>query len=264
MRLGKWYNFCMKRKIIVGNWKMEPTTLIEAKRICNKIKIVAGKLKSTYVTMCPPSIYISSLISKNKNSLPKINIGAQNVYYEEHGAFTGEISPAMLKDMGVTHVILGHSERRNIGETDEIISKKVQKTLEFGIHPIVCVGEKERDAHGLYLETLKAQIKNSISKAPKKLINQLIIAYEPIWAIGAKEAMDPAIIHEMSLFVKKVLSDIYGHDSAINTPVLYGGSVNFRNAIDIINKGQVDGLLIGRESVNIPGFIELLKEVDKV
>ncbi len=170
----------------------------------------------------------------------------------------------MLKDIGVTHIIVGHSERRAGGETDEIVAKKTQAVLEIGIHPIVCVGEKERDAHGLYLETLKDQIKNSLANAPKKLINQLIIAYEPIWAIGAKEAMDPSIVHEMSLFIKKVLSDIYGHDNAINTPILYGGSVNFRNASDIIEKGQVDGLLIGRESVNIPGFIELLKAVDTV
>ncbi len=254
----------MKRKIIVGNWKMEPTTLSGARRIWTKVRKVSNQLNSTYTVICPPILYISKFISKEKVVSPLISVGAQNAYSEDHGAFTGEVSPAMLQDMGVTHIIVGHSERRDMGETDEIISKKVQAILETGIHPIVCVGERERDEHGLYLETLKNQIKNSLAKAPKKLINQLIIAYEPIWAIGAKDPMDPMIIHEMSLFIKKVISDIYGHDNAINTPILYGGSVNFRNAKEIIEKGQVDGLLVGRESVNIPGFIELLKSVDSI
>jgi len=227
----------MKRKIIVGNWKMEPTSLAEARRIWNKVKNSSKQFKSIYIVVCPPSLYISKFSSNNK-PLPVVSIGAQNVYSEEHGAHTGEISAPMLKDIGVTHIIVGHSERRAGGETDEIVAKKTQAVLEIGIHPIVCVGEKERDAHGLYLETLKDQIKNSLANAPKKLINQLIIAYEPIWAIGAKEAMDPSIVHEMSLFIKKVLSDIYGHDNAINTPILYGGSVNFRNAKEIIENAK--------------------------
>lgn len=252
----------MKRKIIVGNWKMNPTTMEEAVNIFKKIKNTALKLASTHVIVCPPFPYISRFASvKGK---PVVAVGAQNVFFEERGAFTGEVSAVMLRDLGVTHVIVGHSERRAEGESDEIVAKKVGAVLDAGIHPIICVGEKERDIHGLYLDVLKAQIKNSLSKVPKKLVNQLIIAYEPVWAIGAKEPMEPAIIEEMSIFIRKVISDIFGQENALKTTVLYGGSINFRNAPDIISRGKVDGLLVGRESVNIPGFVELLKAADAV
>ena len=253
----------MKRKIIVGNWKMNPTTYADAQNIFKKIKNTASKLNSTHVVMCPPLVYIAKFASpKTLSKVKSAGVGAQNVYFEPQGAFTGEVSAPMLKDLGVSHVIVGHSERRAGGETDEVISKKVLAVLEAGIHPILCVGESEHDSHGLYLETLKNQIKASLSKVPKRLLNQIIVAYEPVWAIGAKEPMDAATIEEMTIFIKKVLSDIGDHESAIATPILYGGSINFRNAPDIMVRGKVDGLLVGRESVNTPGFIELLKAVD--
>lgn len=250
----------MKKKLIVGNWKMNPNTLLEAKRIYRSVRKASINLTKTEVVVCPPFIYTGIFLNK-KNDTP-VSIGTQDVYFEEQGAFTGEVSTLMLRDLGVRYVIVGHSEKRAKGDTEEIISKKVQALLEVGIHPILCVGEKERDDHGLYLETLKNQIKNSLNKVQKKHIDKLIIAYEPLWAIGAKEAMTPSLVHEMALFVKKVLSDMYGHDKAIETPVLYGGSVNFRNAGDILIQGEVDGLLVGRESINSTGFVELLKAVD--
>ncbi len=254
----------MKRKIIVGNWKMNPTSLEEAQNIFKKIKAASTKLKSTHVVMCPPYAYIGKFAPLKSTSKSKITVGlgAQDVFHELQGAFTGEVSAQMLKSLGLTHVIVGHSERRAQGETDELISKKALAALEAGIHPIICVGEAIRDTQSIYLETLKNQIKNSLSKIPKKLLGQILVAYEPVWAIGAKEAMDPATIEEMAIFVKKVISDISDHDSAISTPVLYGGSINFRNAPDVMLRGKVDGLLVGRESVNPPGFIELLKAVD--
>ena len=253
----------MKRKIIVGNWKMNPTSLSEALRVFKAVKKTAERLNSIHIVICPPFLYIPKLISSSRTISP-VGIGAQDVFFEQQGANTGEISPVMLKDMRVTHVIVGHSERRSMGESDETIAKKVEAVLETGIHPILCVGESERDPHALYLDILKNQIKNSLAKTPKKLINQLIIAYEPVWAIGAKEAMDPAVIEETTIFIRKTLSDIFGYDNALKTPVLYGGSINFRNAPDIITRGKVDGLLVGRESVNVPGFIELLKSIDSL
>ena len=252
----------MKKKIIVGNWKMNPIALKEAMKIFSSVRRTASKLSSTHVVICPPLLYVQKFASSR--AVSPISIGAQNVFFEEQGHFTGEISSSMLKNIGVNHVIVGHSERREMGETDEIISKKVQAVLEMGIHPILCVGEKERDVHGLYLDVLKSQIKNSLAKTTKKLIGQVIMAYEPVWAIGAKEPMDPAIIQEMAIFVRKVISDMFGHENAMKTLVLYGGATNFRNASDIINLGKVDGLLVGRESVNVPGFVELLKAVDAV
>ena len=239
---------------------MNPVTLDEAKRIYRSVKNISSKLSNTEVVVCPPFVYLGNF-ANSKFSNP-VSLGSQDAFFEEQGAFTGEVSPFMLKNLGISYVIVGHSERRAMGETDEIIAKKIQLLLETGIHPVLCVGEKERDSHGAYLDVLKNQIKDSLNKVPKKHIGKLIVAYEPIWAIGAKEAMSPEDIHETALFIKKVLSDIYGHDEALRTPVLYGGSVNFRNAGDIIFKGQVDGLLVGRESINPPGFAELLKTVD--
>ncbi|MDP3962294.1 MAG: triose-phosphate isomerase [bacterium] len=252
----------MKRKIIVGNWKMNPTTLSEAVNLFKKVKNTAQRLAHTHVIVCPPFPYITKFTSSTAK--PSVGIGAQNAFFEERGAFTGEVSPVMLRDLGVSHVIIGHSERRAEGESDEIVAKKVQAVLESGIHPIVCVGEKDRDAHGLYLDILRIQIKNSLAMIPKRLANQLVIAYEPVWAIGSKEPMEPAVIEETVIFIRKILADIFGQENALRTVILYGGSINFRNAPDIIIRGKVDGLLVGGESVNIPGFTELLKAVDVV
>ncbi len=250
----------MKKRIIVGNWKMNPTTLDEAKRIFKSTKNTADKLKSVIVVLCPPFVYISTLLNFRIES--SVSIGAQDVYFEEVGSFTGEISPLMLKDLGISYVIVGHSEKREKGQTDEMVAKKVAMLLDIGINPILCIGEKERNEDGSHLDFLKSQIKNSLNKVPKKSIRKLIIAYEPIWAIGVKEAMKPEDIYEMSIFIRKVLADIYGYEEAVAVSVLYGGSVNFRNALEIFEKGQIDGLLVGRESVNVSGFVELLKTID--
>lgn len=252
----------MKKKIIVGNWKMNPTTLDEAKRLFKTIKRTAIKLPKVDVVMCPPFVYIPAMLRGNVDA--SVSIGAQNTNSEPHGSFTGEVSSPMLKDLGITHVIVGHSERRSMGETDEMISKKVQSLLDADIRPILCFGEKLREDSGVHLDFLKEQIKNSLNKVSKKNIDKLIVAYEPVWAIGAKEAMSPENIYEMTIFIRKVLSDIYGQDMAISTPVLYGGSVNFRNALDIFVKGKVDGLLVGRESVNSVGFVELLGVAESI
>jgi triosephosphate isomerase len=252
----------MNKKLIVGNWKMNPSTLEEAKRIYRSVNNISKKLSSAKVVICPPFVYIKSFISKNAQS--SIIIGAQDVFVEQEGSFTGEVSISMLKNLGVEYVIVGHSERRKLGETDEIIARKVQLILDAGIKPILCIGEEVRDINGNYLEFVKNQIKNSLNKVSKKLINNLIIAYEPIWAIGALEAMAPADIHEMSLFVRKVLSDLYGHKHALSTQILYGGNANFRNVAEIIKDGQVNGLLLGRASINSTGFVELLKTVDSL
>lgn len=252
----------MNKKIVVGNWKMNPTSIEEAKRIYRSINKIAKKLIHTDVVICPPFVYMKLFLNKTNKS--PIKIGAQNLFVEEQGPYTGEISSLMLKDFGSYCVIVGHSERRALGESDEIVSKKVQMVLESGMSPILCIGEKERDSGGNYLHFIKEQIKNSLNKIPKKLIDKLIIAYEPLWAIGAKEAMKPSDVHEMLLFIKKVLSDIYGHEDAMSTKILYGGSVNFRNAAEILNGGQVNGFLVGRESLNSTSFTELLKVVDSI
>jgi triosephosphate isomerase len=249
-------------RLIVGNWKMNPGTLDEAKKIARKTKNAAALLKRTDIVVCPPFVFISACTPRKKSL--HFHIGAQSVSTESSGPHTGEVSALMLKDLGVDYVIAGHSEERARGDTNEIVSKRVNAILEAGLTPIVCVGEKSRNEDGSHFEFLKTQIKDTFNNVAKKYAKDIILAYEPIWAIGAKEAMNPEQVYEMSLFVKKVFADIFSPEVAMKVTVLYGGSVNFRNAADIMKIGQIDGLLVGRESVNTPGFIELIRAVDAV
>ena len=263
------------QKIVIGNWKMNPLTVAETKRIIASVKKEAKKSVRTTVVMCPPFPFVGYALSKEPEKIGAkgvVAVGAQNVFYEEQGAYTGEVSARQLKDMGLHYVIVGHSERRRVGEnsfaseTDEIVAKKAIAVAQIGMVPILCVGETVRDQQGEYLEFLKNQIRASLQGFSKKFVieHRLIIAYEPVWAIGAKEAMTPMLIHEMTIFIKKVLADLYGQDEAFDVPILYGGSVNFRNAAEIVREGEVSGLLVGRESVNAPGFVELIRAVDEI
>lgn len=253
-------------KLVLGNWKMNPVSLAEAKRIIKETKKIAAKLSSTKVVVCPPFQYLSLITARAavSKALGKIGVGAQNAHAIDQGSFTGEVSAPMLKNMGVGYTIIGHSERRKMGETDEVVAKKAKTVIESGMTAVICIGENVRDEQGTYLDELRTQIKASLQGIARKDMKQVVMAYEPVWAIGAKEAMTPALVHETSIFIKKVLSDTYGQEEGVKVPILYGGSVNFRNARDIIAQGQVDGLLVGRESLNPPGFAELLKEVDSV
>ena len=247
-----------KEKIlVVGNWKMNPETANKAKEIFRGIKAETKDLKNTKIVVCPPFVYLSDLEKMNDGS---VILGAQDMFWEKSGPFTGEISAQMLEKEG--YVILGHSERRGLGETDEMVSKKVISAIKAHLHPILCLGEKIRDEHGEYLHFLRNQIINSLGKLPKTYLSKLVIAYEPIWAIGQAEAMKPADIHETSLFIKKVLAEIYKQKTILSIPVLYGGSVSADNAKEIITLGEVQGLLVGRESLAPKKFGELLKAVE--
>lgn len=248
--------------LIVGNWKMNPENAEQAKEIFRGIRNTAKDLKNIKVIICPPFVYLSELEKTSQSGPGQVILGAQDVFWENTGSFTGEISPLMLK--GESYVILGHSERRELGETGEIIAKKIISAIKAGLVPILCIGEKIRDEHGEYLHFLREQIKNSLGKLQKRYLSKLIIAYEPVWAIGksADQAMKPTDIHETSLFVRKVLAEIYGQETAVSVPILYGGSVSYKNAVEIIKIGQVQGLLVGRESLDPKKFGELLKDVD--
>jgi len=253
----------MNKKLIVGNWKMNPTTLDEAQKIARKIKRIAPTLTSTEVVIAPPYPFMTSC--GGRGIMKHFHLGSQSVSIQiDSGPFTGEVSAPMLKDIGVEYVIIGHSEQRARGESDATVSVKTKIVLDAGLVPVVCVGEISRDETGAYLDVLKEQIKNSLADIAQKFAADIVLAYEPVWAIGAPEPMKNEDIHESSIFVKKVFSDIFGPDAGIKVKILYGGSVNYRNAPDIISIGKVDGLLVGRESVNAPGFVELLKAVDNI
>lgn len=250
------------KRLIIGNWKMNPASLDDAKRISKKTRAIAVNLAHTEVVACPPFAFIYTALSRKPAA--NFSVGAQSASIDEAGAHTGEVAATMLKGMGVEYVIAGHSEQRAAGDTDEAVSKRIIRILEAGMTAVVCVGEKERNESGAHFDFLREQIKNTFAGVPQNKAKSIVLAYEPIWAIGAKEAMAPDQIYEMSIFVKKAFADAFGQEAAMKAKVLYGGSVNFRNAADIIGIGKVDGLLVGRESVNMPGFAELLKAVDKI
>lgn len=242
---------------------MNPVSVKEAEWILNGVKKTIGKLKKTQVAICPPFVYFENF-RKIMGKTPNSFLGAQDAFWENEGAFTGEISSEMIRDFGGTYVILGHSERRRLGETDEFVNKKIITCLKAGLKVILCVGEKVRDEQGAYLEFLRGEISDSLSKVQKKFIKNLIIAYEPIWTIGKSdaEAMTPADIHEMVIYIKKILSEIYEKDSALAVPVIYGGSVGAKNTGDIMKSGGVGGLLVGHQSLKPEVFNEILNIVD--
>lgn len=249
-----------QKKLVVGNWKMNPLTVGEAKEIAGSVKKVMNSVRKTEVVLCPPFVYLGTLSKFKKGSL---FLGAQNVHNEVSGSFTGEVSFSQVSEFGVDYVIIGHSERRKMGETDEIVNKKVKAVINSKMNAIVCIGESVRDHGGEYFDFIKNQIILALKDVSKKAIENVVIAYEPIWAIGAKEAMSSRDLHEMSIFIRKVLKDLYG-PFADDVRILYGGSVDKGNAESLVKEGNVSGLLVGRESLKTKNFIELIKAVDSI
>lgn len=249
-----------KQKLIVANWKMNPRTLKEAKKIFNDFKKEKINYTNKTVVICPPVIFIRDLKSMYTGS--KIFWGVQDAYYEDDGQFTSETSIAMAKDAGARFVIIGHSEVRAKGETDEVISKKVYKALKEDFHVLLCVGEKVHDAQATYLNVVAEQLRSALKYTSSSLIKKLNIVYEPIWTIGkGNSAMNTHDIHFMNLFIKKELMNKFGKTAGGHVPILYGGSVDSYNSKTIMDEGMVDGLLIGRASLNPGEFSKIINTV---
>jgi triosephosphate isomerase len=250
----------MKKKIIIGNWKMGPSTPDEAKKIFLATRKIAQKSTKVEVVVCPPAVYISSLVNLAKG----VKVGAQTTSSFIEGSHTGEMTSSMLVNSGAKYIVVGHSERRAMGESDLDISKKVKSVLAEGITPVLCVGEQNRDEHGGFFAELKNQLINSLSGVAKVDISKIIFAYEPVWAIGGKTALEPKDVHESILFLKKILAEVYDHDIAMEARILYGGSVNVRNARDIVDLGKVDGVLVGRDSLNHISFPDIISQINTI
>ena len=247
-----------QKKVIIGNWKMAPKSLKEARAIFQNNRNVAGKMRNVQTVMCVPYVYLSEL--KKLVTGHRCVVGAQDVSFETDDAHTGEISASQLKSVGAQYVIVGHSERRAMGESDELISKKVIVATKAGITTVLCVGEKERDDEGEYTKFVKTQLLESLAGVTKKNMENVVIAYEPVWAIGkaAKREASPEDVLEMSIFIKKVLADAYSKKISDIMPILYGGSINQKNAAGFFMVGEVDGLLIGRASLKPAVFTKIL------
>lgn len=244
-------------QLIVGNWKMHPATLLEAKEAVSRIKRGIKALPRVQVVICPPFVYLSEVCKSLEGT--KLSPGVQDVFTELEGSFTGEVSAAQAASCGAKYAIIGHSERRNLGETNAVIAQKAILAIRSGLTAIVCIGEQERDTHGKYFSVLKDQLTHSLAKLSQTELKKVVIAYEPVWAVGANVAMSPGQIHETGIYIRKVLSDLYDPAAAAKVPVLYGGSVGFENARDILREGEVDGLLIGRQSLIPEDIIAIAK-----
>lgn len=250
------------KKLIIGNWKMYPGSIAEAKKIFNTFKKQKHQNTGVTTVICPPFVYLNEL--KRMYTGEKIFFGAQDCFIKSEGAYTGEISAEMITNLRCRFVILGHSERRAIGESSKLIAKKVKHALKAGLHVVLCVGEVVRDEHGEYLRFVEGQLKESLEGIPRDLTKRLVIAYEPIWAIGkGHKAMEAREVEQMTLFLRKLLIKKYGRKVGENIPVLYGGSADSDNAHVIVDQSGVDGLLVGRKSLDPYEFSKIIDTVSR-
>ena len=249
-----------KQKLIVANWKMNPATLKEAKKIFNDFKKEKINYAGKTIVFCPPTLYIKELKALYKGT--KILWGAQDAHFEDNGAFTSEVSVSMIKEAGAKFVIIGHSETRVNADVDELIAKKVFKALKEDMNVLLCIGEKIHDEHATYLEVIANQIKSATRFVTPSLVKKLSIVYEPVWAIGkGAVAMNTHDIHFMNLFIKKELLKKFGKNIGPQIPILYGGSVDSYNAKTILDEGMMDGLLIGRSGLNPTEFAKIINSI---
>jgi triosephosphate isomerase len=246
----------VRRLLIAGNWKMHKT-IPEALDLVRELKELVKDVNDRDILVCPPFTALYPVSRELEGS--NIVLGGQNMYFEEQGAFTGEISPLMLKDAGCSHVILGHSERRHIfGETDELVNKKVLSAINHGLIPILCVGEllEERE-NGKTQEVVEKQVREGLKGVDGN--DEFVIAYEPVWAIGTGKTATPELAEEVHLFIRQVLSDMFGSEKANSVRILYGGSVKPENAAGLLNMENIDGALVGGASLKAESFAKIVK-----
>lgn len=246
----------MRKPFIAGNWKMFKTTA-EACVFASEFLKLYEKSDVT-VAICAPFTHLADL--KKAFGQSGVRLGAQNMHFEENGAFTGEISPGMLEEIGVDYCIIGHSERRMyFGETDESVNKKLHKAFEHGIIPILCVGESlaQRDA-GEAFSVVEKQVAAAVRGLSEEQIKTLVIAYEPIWAIGTGRTATAGQANEMCGHIRAVLSKLYGEEISEETVIQYGGSVKPENAAELLNMEEIDGALVGGASLKPEDFIRIV------
>jgi len=251
-----------KKILMVANWKMNPGQATEAQKIADEIKKGISKYKNIDVVVCPSFIHLAHIgkITGKGNFF----LGAQNVAWSEKESLTGEVSVAQIQDLGTSHCIVGHSERRAYGETGLYISKKIESLLKRNITPILCVGESSRDEKGQYLHNIEQQLKDSLQNISRKGIEKIVIAYEPLWAIGnsAKRTATREEIEEVSILIRRTISDMYGFKKIPQNKILYGGSVGSKRDItNIFSEDYIDGFLVGRASLSAKTFLPLVEEV---
>ena len=251
-----------RKTIIAGNWKMNKTAS-ETKKFAEELKALLPKAKWCDIVVCVPSVDIAAAIKGFKDA--RVSVGAQNVFYEKNGAYTGEVSADMLKDLGVKYVIIGHSERRQyFGETDLTVNRKVLSALEAGLHPIICVGETlEQRELGITMELIALQVKSALAGVPAEKLRKCVIAYEPVWAIGTGKTATAEQAAEVCTFIRTTVRHLYGARIARSVTVQYGGSMKPANAAELLAQPDIDGGLIGGASLNPEDFIAIINAANQ-
>jgi len=248
----------MRKKVIAGNWKMNKVS-DEANQFMDDIKSKVPNSDNVDAIVCAPFPFLPSLVEKAEGT--SVKIAAQNMHFEESGAFTGEVSPAMLKSIGVTHVVLGHSERRELfAETDETVNKKTQAAFKHELTPIVCVGEtlEQREANETktFVET---QIKKALEGLTAEQVAETIIAYEPIWAIGTGKTASSEDANEVCSHIRNVVKALTSEEIAEKVIIQYGGSVKPANIDELLTQSDIDGALVGGASLEPDSFLQLVE-----
>jgi len=247
------------KALIVGNWKMNPATSTEARALLTASKQIAEKSSAVSLVIAPPALYLQDLIARYKGK--KLGFAVQSARPEKVTAITGGVSLAQVKELRVSWAIIGHAERRALGESDDDTRAQIAAALTLKMNPILCVGEKERDDTGGHFRTIASQIKHACDGLEASQIGKIVIAYEPVWKIGAQNAMSPNEMHEMSIFIRKTLVEI-APDAAMKMKILYGGSIDTTSAPLMMQHGDVAGLLIGRASLESTTLREIVRAID--
>jgi len=250
----------MRRPIIAGNWKMHKT-VEEAVDFVARLRETLGEWEETEVMVAPPFVTLVPVVERLSGS--KIEVAAQNVFWEVQGAYTGEVSPTMLHAVGCRYVIIGHSERRAyFGETDETVNRKVKATLANGLNPIVCVGESlEERERGDTFNVVKRQVTTGLKGMTGEVASRIVIAYEPIWAIGTGKTASPGQAQEVHLVIRRLLGEIFDSARAEDMRIQYGGSVKPDNIDALMSERDIDGALVGGASLEIESFVRIVKFV---
>jgi len=252
----------MRQKTIAGNWKMYKT-IPEAGQLITELKKKVASVDNVHIIVCPPSLAVPEVVRMVQGS--NIAVGAQNLHWEREGAFTGELSAQMIKSAGAEYVIIGHSERRQyFGETDRSVNLKIKAALAEGLRPIVCVGETlEQRENNQTEKIVKEQIQGAFEEISEKEFSPIIIAYEPVWAIGTGKTATPDQAQEVHTFIRALIAELYSHKTAEQTIIQYGGSVKPENAADLMRQADIDGALVGGACLNAGSFAAIITSAEK-
>ncbi len=251
----------MSKTIIVANWKMNPVTWREAKKLFESTKKAVEKTKNSSVIVAPPVIFLRGLSGTYRGS--RVAFAVQNGHFKTNGAHTGEISLAQSKDAHASYVIIGHVERRASGETNDDAGKKAAGALALKMIPILCVGESERTESGEQFNVVREQIRAGLADVPASALGRVILVYEPLWTIGTNTTMNPSEMHQMAIFMRKCVVETHGGGGRA-LKILYGGGVDGKSAEVMLREGDVCGFLVGRASLNASEFAKLLQAIENV